>query len=361
VNVYRVEFDSLVYQSLYPVKDDLLWSDAFQFDGTAKRNSWKSPEVFSLRPWRLRPDLWNLESVAGIVFSVELTNELRPILEAAGELLPIRYGLESLSLLNVIASVDYLQPGVPGPKTGQQPGEGTSRRYSFDLARMPESSIFKIPETAETEILCSVGIRDPDREFKPVVERLGLKGLVFREVWPEEVERGPVDPSVAPQVQLTRHDVAAAPANQVDRLVFEALVERISALDDDGEHELVNQLSPGQKMVWATDIVDGEIQNGGFNQVFWNHADRYAQEAIEGFRLIGAEEHAALVQEGLVLFEKEWHKLEPFYAARTLKAFSESYAHTESDGLDKRWSKLPDFRAKRTAYIRRHLDEFVLE
>jgi hypothetical protein len=73
-------------------------------------------------------------------------------------------------------------------KTEWEYGETTGKpirivRYAFHEDRMPESSIFKIPETGRSEILCYEGARDPEDEFKPFVERNGITGLKFTELW----------------------------------------------------------------------------------------------------------------------------------------------------------------------------------
>jgi len=55
---------------------------------------------------------------------------------------------------------------------------------------MPESSIFKIPQTARADILCYEGLKDPVDEFKPTVEKRGLTGIKFRELWQSDARNG---------------------------------------------------------------------------------------------------------------------------------------------------------------------------
>ena len=43
-------------------------------------------------------------------------------------------------------------------------------------------------------------------------------------------------------------------------------------------------------------LVDSEVNNGGFDQFYWNSAGDLAKEAIEGFATIGAEERAEIVE-----------------------------------------------------------------
>jgi hypothetical protein len=57
------------------------------------------------------------------------------------------------------------------------------KEYHFHRNRLPQSSIFKIPETSAGEILCSTGIQDAEDEFKTQVEALSLSGLKFERLW----------------------------------------------------------------------------------------------------------------------------------------------------------------------------------
>jgi hypothetical protein len=161
---------------------------------------------------------------------------------------------------------------------------------------------------------------------------------------------------------MMRAEIDAATDEEVDRIILDALSRRLGWVGVRHEYDSVRRLSPGLRMLWSTDVVDGEIQNGGFNQLFWNRYDLYAADAIEGFRLIGAEEHARLVEDALKGFEEERPRLEPFYAEGTLEAFSKSCEHTGLEGLEAEWLfQGLDFRAKRLSYIRAHPEEFVLD
>lgn len=51
--------------------------------------------------------------------------------------------------------------------------------------------------------------------------------------------------------------------------------------------------------LYGTLILEGEVDNGGFQQYFENNGKDYAIFAIEGFKKINRNEHAILVQEGL--------------------------------------------------------------
>ena len=58
------------------------------------------------------------------------------------------------------------------------------KEYHFDASRFSESSLFKIPE--KVEIFTTSGLKDPEDEFKGIVEAEGLQGILFEEVWSRE-------------------------------------------------------------------------------------------------------------------------------------------------------------------------------
>jgi hypothetical protein len=159
---------------------------------------------------------------------------------------------------------------------------------------------------------------------------------------------------------ITREFLDVTPDDQIESAIIQALIDIVTGTADEA-YDKVMTLTPGLRMMWGTFMADGEVFNGGFNQFFWNDSRQYATQAIEGFRLIGAEEHARLVEDGVQLFFAEADKLRPFRQRRTLDAFSESYEHTDSSGLDTRYYALPDFSPLRVRYIREHPQEFLLD
>jgi hypothetical protein len=109
---------------------------------------------------------------------------LRTILEMAGEILPLPHQNEPFQLMNVLECVNCLDR----EQTKWAYGKRTNARigieeYRFHTNRFSESTLFKIPETAMAEILTVTGLKGPEDEFKSIVERQGLQGLLFEEVW----------------------------------------------------------------------------------------------------------------------------------------------------------------------------------
>lgn len=170
----------------------LILDNAFQLrregklplDGRSRLSDWPDLEVYSPYPRLPEPDIWK---VMGISSGFAMTDRTRRLFEeclvGSGEWLPLRFRGEELHFLNILEDVDCLDE----PKSEFFYGSTGKRlyppiRYSFVLSRLPESSVFKIPETDFAEVLTFEG-RYPDGEFKPLVESLGATGLRFEPVW----------------------------------------------------------------------------------------------------------------------------------------------------------------------------------
>jgi hypothetical protein len=119
------------------------------------------------------------------------------------------------------------------------------------------------------------------------------------------------------------------------------------------EEEIVATLPKGVRALWLTWVVEGEVNNGGFNQYYWNTGDRFASDAVEAFRLFGATQHASLMEEANTIRAQEVQRIQKFKDKGTLNAFSESYKETKLGPLDTRFYALKEnLSALRIAKIR---------
>lgn len=184
MKVYRVRPDVNKFQHFMLEDPNIGLSEMMIFDGTLKNEKWKSPAVYITNPKQKTghfPVLW---STATLVVDGTAFEQLQDLLEMSGELLPLPYKGSMYHVLNVTECFNVLDEN----KTQwlYEQASGPIKKYSFHASRFSESPLFKIPETCKSEILTIEGLKDPDDEFKGRVERLGLKGLVFEELWSDE-------------------------------------------------------------------------------------------------------------------------------------------------------------------------------
>jgi hypothetical protein len=184
MKIYRVRPDVNHYQYFLLEDNKLLLSDMLKFDGTPKAENWVPPAVYIYEP-KLKagnfPDLW---TTATIVVDEVALKHLLGFLEWSGELLPLPHEGKLYHVVNLTGCYNVLD--VHRTKWRYEKGTLPIDRYVFHRKRLPETPLFKIPETCTYEVLTCEGRNDPEHEFKGRVEQLGLKGLRFEELWSSE-------------------------------------------------------------------------------------------------------------------------------------------------------------------------------
>jgi hypothetical protein len=152
--------------------------------------------------------------------------------------------------------------------------------------------------------------------------------------------------------------------DKLEQTVIDNILCKLNS-DDSSEkqYELVKSLSIGRQSIFTTWVLEAEINNGGFNQYFYNFTSsgQYAEEARDGFTLINAIKHAALTQKAIDVILKNAKKLSKFKDG-TLESFSKSYENNPLNPLDNEFytlAKTENLSDLRIKYIRDHLSEFI--
>jgi hypothetical protein len=182
VKVFRIGMDVNHYQYFLEEREDgkfLLHTDA-----TPRKDGWVPPPVFIFKPKHKAGDFYQFGYYA-LIANSRANDTLRGFFERAGELLPLPFEGAEYTLLNVLHVVDCLDVERT-PELVREGDRYALRPDSIERLRQTTSVLFKIPETARSEILLVEGLLDPAQEFRAVVERAGLKGLLFYEVWSDE-------------------------------------------------------------------------------------------------------------------------------------------------------------------------------
>lgn len=186
MKIFRIRLDSNVFQSFLPVDTAIWQTDTLKMDCQPKSVQWKPPEVYVHSPKRKRGNFFHFCSGA-LVADSSAIEALRSTFEMAGELLPLEYNGVAFHLLNVLECISCLDDQRTKWVTGKTTGAKIRIvEYHFNKSRLSESTIFKIPETSSSEILCVEGLKDPEDEFKFQVESNEFTGLIFERLWSDE-------------------------------------------------------------------------------------------------------------------------------------------------------------------------------
>jgi len=160
-------------------------------------------------------------------------------------------------------------------------------------------------------------------------------------------------------VKLDSSTLASIPDDKLEQAIIDFITSKFNK-DFSNEYEIVTSLSPGLKAVYSTWILEAEVNNGGFNQFYWNSSGRFAKEAEDGLFLIGALSFLKLMKEANKIYEQEKPRMQEFKDKGTIEAFSESYKETKLNELDDKFYKLTEnLSALRIKYIRLHPEDFM--
>jgi len=159
---------------------------------------------------------------------------------------------------------------------------------------------------------------------------------------------------------LSRETLAEIPDGKLEQAVVDLVVRRIERAKGQAEHEVVAGLPGGFLAVYSTWVVEAEVNNGGFNQLFWNSSGRLAKDAVAGFDRMGLTEIAQLVDRAIATYRKDAARLEKLKGEGTLEAFSRSYDQSPYEALDKEfYARSKEVSPARIAFIRGHPEVFV--
>lgn len=151
-----------------------------------------------------------------------------------------------------------------------------------------------------------------------------------------------------------------------DDKLEQAIMDNIDTNFENGEQytlEKISKLTKGQQAVFSTWWLEAEVNNGGFNQFYFNSSGQFAEMAEIGFKVIGAQKFSELTSRANNIFTENKERLEEFDDG-TVESFSESYKDNPLNDLDTEFYELyeseniGDLRIK---YIRENISEFTTE
>ncbi|MDO6388800.1 DMP19 family protein [Pontibacter sp. BT731] len=160
--------------------------------------------------------------------------------------------------------------------------------------------------------------------------------------------------------ELTEDILKSVPDHDLEQTVFDNIY---AIIGDDYENELekVQKLTKGQQAIFSTWMVEAEVNNGGFNQFYFNSSGQYANMAVDGFETVGAVKFAELMKEANTVYASIEKDLEKFDDG-TLESFSASYKENPLNDLDDKFYKLGESESLtnlKVRYIRENIDQFI--
>jgi hypothetical protein len=159
-------------------------------------------------------------------------------------------------------------------------------------------------------------------------------------------------------VVLTKETVNELPAYDLDFYVFQQLMTT-KGLTRQNSYAGLKSLNSIELALVATTILDDQVLNGGFNQFFYNHEGRFALEGYQGCLLMGATEHASIIQQATAIYQNGINKFRKLQEQGSLQAFSDSYKDEDFKAVDFAYYRLPRLLKFRVELIKANAELFL--
>ena len=159
---------------------------------------------------------------------------------------------------------------------------------------------------------------------------------------------------------ITIEQIDSTPDEDLVYFIFKDLSNKVGSNYDD-EYQIVSKFTKEQQAIYSIWAVEGEVNNGGFNQYFYNTDGIFADMALQGFQQIGAKKFSDLLSDAIILYQTEMEKISEKQDG-TIEGFSESYENNPLNKLDEEFYETYDqenIYELQVKFIREHKDQFA--
>ncbi|WP_448137994.1 DMP19 family protein [Sphingobacterium siyangense] len=162
------------------------------------------------------------------------------------------------------------------------------------------------------------------------------------------------------QTPLTEQIIDTTSDDMLLEVVYDNLFRKLSAAYDK-EYEIVLSWNKSRQAIYMISRLEAEVNNGGYNQFYFNSSGQFATALPEALKLVGATKFADLVERANSTFVKEKSKITEDQDG-TVEGFSKSYENNPLNKFDEEFYKLNDvenLQKIQVDYIRKNKKEFT--
>ena len=159
---------------------------------------------------------------------------------------------------------------------------------------------------------------------------------------------------------ITAQLIDQTPDDKLMYLIGDHQLDQLPA-DYTQEYKTIMSWNKSQQAIYMIFHLEGEVENGGFNQFYYNSRGMYHEHLPDALKLVGAHKFAALMQRANQTFEKEKATITKHWDG-TKEGFSESYKENPLNQYDDQFYELEKSELIETLlvkYVREHKEDFV--
>jgi len=174
----------------------------------------------------------------------------------------------------------------------------------------------------------------------------------------ERIQQNNSKPSI--QNPLTEHIIDTTSDDMLLEVVYDNLFRKLSAAYDN-EYEIVMPWNKSRQAIYMIVQLEAEVNNGGYNQFYFNSSGQFAKALPDALKLVGATKFADLTERANSTFEKEKSKITKDQDG-TIEGFGKSYENNPLNKFDDEFYKLNDtknLQKIQVDYIRKNKKEFT--
>ncbi len=143
-------------------------------------------------------------------------------------------------------------------------------------------------------------------------------------------------------------------------VIYDNLIEKMPK-DFSKYFETVSSWNKARRAIFLICILDAEVNNGGFNQFYFNFGTDYNPYLVEAYRTVQSSKIADLIEKTNKLYETEYDKITEQQDG-TLEGFSKSYENNPLTAIDSEYYELTteiNVGKLMIDFIRKNKSEFI--
>lgn len=160
--------------------------------------------------------------------------------------------------------------------------------------------------------------------------------------------------------ELTEQIIDTTSDEDLLQVVFDNLSEKQPA-NYEKEYETIMSWNKSRQAIYMIWALEAEVNNGGYNQFYFNSSGQFYKHLPEVLRLVGANKFADLTEKANKIFEKENNKITK-HQDGTIEGFGKSYNDNPLNDFDMEFYELykaENLQQIQVDYIRENKKKFI--